>query len=47
MADTVPDRNAPFSEQNFDDRVKLVEASFKTMLDMDQAILREGLGLPI
>lgn len=47
MADTVPDRNAPFSEQNFDDRVKSVEASFKTVLNVDHSILREGLGLPI
>ncbi len=35
MADTAPDRNAPFAKQNFDDRVKLVEASFKTVLDAD------------
>lgn len=35
MADTVPNRNAPFADQNFDDRVKLVEASFKTVLDAD------------
>lgn len=35
MADIVPEKNVPFAKQNFDDRIKLVEASFKTVLDSD------------